>query len=86
MPEKWKIARAIAIQKKKGNTNLENQPISNLCAIEKLFEKCILMRLEKLNMDVIAGKHQHAYRRSHSTQTCLLELVNYFLRVRLVDG
>jgi len=77
MPEEWKTARVIAIPKKKNNVNIENhRPISNLCAMEKLFEKCILLRLEKLNMDSIAGKHQHAYRKSHSTQTCLIELVN----------
>jgi len=38
MPPQWKVARVIAIQKKKNNNRIENHRlISNLCGLEKLF-------------------------------------------------
>jgi len=77
MPAHWKLARVIAIQKKKDDPEISNhRPISNLCGLEKLFEKCLLARLEELGMDNLVGKHQHAYRKFHSTSTCLMEINN----------
>jgi len=78
IPKEWRLARVIALQKKGNSTKVSNfRPISNLCSLEKIFEKCILARLTQLNMDTLVGTHQHGFRQKHSTTTCLLDLQNY---------
>jgi len=57
------------------------RPVSNLPLLSKLREKVVSMRLQQ-HLDRIDGipKFQLAYRRSHSTETALLKVMNNFLR------
>jgi len=78
IPLEWKIAKVIGLPKKPKSIDVTNfRPISNLCSLEKLFERCILNRLLLLNMDDLVGHHQHGFRPFHSTTTCLLDLQSH---------
>ena len=76
-PTAMKHAWIKAIFKNKGNSNEPEfyRPISILPVVSKLFErsatKQLVSYLEKTN-GLYAG--QHAYRKSHSTTTCLIEI------------
>ena len=64
---------------KKGNPNeVENyRPVSNLCSTTKIFEKLILLKLQKLeflNKIDLTGKPQHGFKKNHSTATASLTL------------
>jgi len=49
IPYQWKVARIIPLHKKGAKENFKNYtPISNLCVATKIFEKCILKRIEIL--------------------------------------
>lgn len=74
IPEIWKTARVIPLYKKGEKTKLENyRPISNLCLMEKLFEKIILHELDRRHPN-LEGHHQRGFRSHHSTSTAMLEL------------
>jgi len=49
--------------------------ISNLCSLEKVFEKLILKEIE--NSGVSDGNHQHGYKANHSTTTAMLTLQDF---------
>jgi len=69
-----KTARVIPLHKKGDKTDLNNyRPVSNLSVFSKVYEKCLLMRLES-ELRNVEGEHQHAYRKSHSTETALLTI------------
>jgi len=78
-PQQWKQARVVAIPKKGDLSEVNNyRPVSNLCSVSKIFERCLLARLEALpNFDRWIGKHQHGFRKNHSTTSCLMELKDY---------
>ena len=49
LPQQWLISKINPIHKKGVTSNVENyRPISNLCSASKIFEKLILLRLQKL--------------------------------------
>jgi len=76
-PETWKIARIIPVHKKGRVDRIENyRPVSNLLSIAKLYELCVLQRLEALDQDIILGHCQHGFRKRHSTTTALTEIVD----------
>jgi len=76
VPPTWKIARIIPVFKKGASTDIKNyRPVSNLSAIAKVFEICILSRFERLDFDNIMSPYQHGFRKLHSTETALAELV-----------
>ena len=71
VPEQWKIAKVIPTHKKGTKDNVENyRPISNLCAMSKIYEKLILGHLWELadseNIDLTA-KNQHGFKKERST-------------------
>ena len=73
VPEQWKIAKIIPTHKKGAKDNVENyRPISNLCAISKIYEKLILGHLWDLanseNID-LTGENQHGFKKNRSTTT-----------------
>ena len=78
IPEQWKIARIIPVYKKGDKKNIENyRPISNLCAMAKLFERFILAALEKVenkNEMSLTGQDQHGFKKGHSTVTAMLQI------------
>ena len=78
MPEQWKIAKIIPTHKKGAKDNVENyRPISNLCAISKIYEKLILGHLWDLanseNID-LTGENQHGFKKEKSTVSAALHL------------
>jgi len=77
IPSTWKIARIMPVHKKGDNEKIENyRPISNIVSIAKLFEICILQRLEKLDQDFLVGTNQHGFRKKHGTDTAIAEVVH----------
>jgi len=82
VPETWKIARITPVYKKGLTTAIENyRPVSNLNALPKLFEICLLQRLERLNIDELVSTAQHGFRKHHGTETAVASLVS-----KVVDG
>ena len=54
------------------------RPISILPVISKIFEKDAANQISKfLEENAILNLYQHAYRKGHSTVTCLFELINF---------
>jgi len=73
-PETWKLARVVPVPKKGNLHEVSNyRPVSNLCSLSKILERCVLNRLNSCQVDLI-GPHQHGFRDQHSTTTCALEL------------
>jgi len=76
VPSTWKIAKISPVFKKGNRTELGNyRPVSNLNAVSKLFELCLLIRMEQLDFDYLMGSFQHGFRKLHSTDTAILDLV-----------
>jgi len=74
LPEELKVARVIPLYKKGSKQEITNyRPISNLSSISKMYEKCILSRLNE-ELKGQEGSHQHGFRKYHSTETALIQL------------
>jgi len=72
--ENLKIARVTPLHKKEDKKDVKNyRPISNLSVISKVYEKCLLSRLNQEIPD-IEGDNQHGFRQHHSTVTALLSI------------
>jgi len=72
LPEVWRTAIVTPLHKKSDPTEVGNyRPISNLPSLSKIFEKCILARL---NQTDLVGSNQHGFRKQHSTTTAMLEI------------
>ena len=84
----WKKARVTALYKGKGSQNDCNsyRPISVLCHIAKIMEKCvhsqIIVYLEQHNF---LTPNQSAYLKNHSTQTALINVTNNWYQ-NIEDG
>jgi hypothetical protein len=78
IPEQWKMSRIIPLHKRGSKAKIENyRPISNLCAMSKVFEKLMLQRiLETADGNTLFTKHQHGFRKKRSTITAIAELQN----------
>ena len=68
--------------------NMENyRPISNLCSVTKIFEKLILLKLQKLEflhkVDLM-GKPHHGFKQKCSTASASLTLQS--LLAKAIDG
>lgn len=78
LPNKWKTARIIPLFKKGDKSQIENyRPISNLCSLAKIFERCLLLYLreiEDLNNVDLTGKNQYGFKPNHSTIKLSLHL------------
>ena len=79
-PSTWKIANVVPIFKKNDPKKVENyRPISLLCCISKLFEKCIYKYLHNYIVDHnILSSHQSGFRKGDSTLNQLLFITNEF--------
>jgi hypothetical protein len=77
LPNHLKTARVIPLHKKASKMDISNyRPISNLSVFSKIYEKCLLSRLNDELADH-EGDHQHGFRKNHSTETALLTLQSY---------
>ena len=77
-PDELKIAVVKAIHKKECHNNPANyRPISILSVISKVFERSAVDQLVKhFETHNLLSGCQHAYRKRHSTVTCLAEITN----------
>jgi len=76
-PKTWKVAKITPVHKKGSVEVISNyRPVSNLNTLAKLFELCVLGRLEQMNMDDLMRSFQHGFRRGHGTDTAMSTLVS----------
>jgi len=79
IPQQWKIGKITPIPKKGNKNASENyRPITSLCSLAKVFERCILERI--MECGDVTGLSQHGFKRDHSTVTALLEIQNRISR------
>lgn len=84
LPDALKTARVIPLHKKGSKIEISNyRPISNLSVFSKVYEKCLLSRLNEELKDA-EGDHQHGFRKGHSTETALLTLQS--LMASMIDA
>jgi len=83
IPDLWKIAKIVPVHKKGPRTEVSNfRPVSNLLTIAKIYELCLLSRIEKLDQDQLHGMSQHGFRKEHSTATAVVEIVDHISNER----
>ena len=82
-PDCMKQAVIKPIHKKDNIDDISNyRPISILPTLSKVFERLAVNQLTKyLETNKLLCRNQHAYRQSHSTVTCLVELLNYIYQL-----
>ena len=77
IPSEWKLANVVPVYKKDKKGHVENyRPISLLCIISKVIERCVLNRINDRLEDLIADC-QHGFRSRHLCVTNLLETLDY---------
>ena len=85
LPEEWKLANIIPVFKKGDKSFVENyRPISLLCVVSKVFERCVLNNLRDHLLQLL-NSSQHGFTPGRSCTTQLVEVLNYIgsLEVRL---
>ena len=82
-PNNMKKALIKAIHKKGNPDDISNyRPISILPTLSKIFERAAVDQLmTHLEDNKLLSENQHAYRKNHSTVTCLAEVINYVHRL-----
>ena len=77
LPEEWKLANIIPVFKKGDKTHVENyRPISLLCVVSKVFERCILNKLRDHLLKLV-NSSQHGFIPGRSCTTQLVEVLNH---------
>ena len=78
-PDKLKIAKVIPLFKKNDDEIMNNyRPISLLPVFSKIFEKVVQTQLyEYLKNNNLLFNSQHGFRENHSTESTVIELVDY---------
>ena len=87
VPQDFKLARIVPLHKKGSKLDPRNyRPVSILCSISKVIERLVY---EQINTYLLNHKllfeFQSGFRRSHSTDTCLLYMTD-FIRREVDDG
>ena len=79
VPPQWKEASVIPLYKKGDRSDPGNfRPISILSVVSKLCEKVVCLQLSSyLEKNHILCENQHGFRSGHSTETAMLETVNF---------
>ena len=77
-PDKIKLAHVVPIFKKGDQTHCSNyRPISLLSCFHKLFEKIVKSKLDEyLKTNNILYKYQFGFRKSHSTNLAIVEVID----------
>jgi len=82
IPPIWKVAKISPVFKKGSSSDINNyRPVSVLITIAKVFELCILSRLEGLGFDKLFGNAQHGFRKNHGTDTAVSTLTNHLSKL-----
>jgi len=86
VPSPWKMSRIVPVLKKRDRKCISNyRPVSNTSTLSKIFEKCLINKLvEKIEIDLLMGDHQHAYRPGRSTTTAALVIQDQIANI--LDG
>lgn len=83
-PTLWKLSNMTPIFKSGNRSNVENyRPISILCTISKVFDRIIFNKLYEHVREHISSS-QHGFVSGRSTQSNLLEYVNYIILLLLI--
>ena len=62
-------------------TDVSNyRPISNICALSKLYERCVLNRLDEVPFD-IQGENQHGFRTNRGTNTAQVTIQKHLASI-----
>ena len=79
IPQDLKSARVTPLHKKNSKTEAGNyRPVSVLCIISKVLEKIVFLQIDKyLKEKDILYEHQSGFRSSHSTEACLIHLMDW---------
>ena len=79
IPQDLKSARVTPLHKKNSKTEAGNyRPVSVLCIISKVLEKIVFLQIDKyLEEKTVLYEHQSGFRSSHSTETCLIHLMDW---------
>ena len=77
-PRALKVAKVVPLHKSGNKADVKNKrPISVLNIFSKILEKCLVTRLTHyLECHNILGQNQHGFRRSHSTETAIIQFLN----------
>ena len=77
-PDEMKHAKVKPLYKKNKKTEVENyRPVSILCILSKILERAVHKQLEEyLIKNDLLYSHQSGFRRGHSTDTCLINLMD----------
>ena len=86
-PNELKFAKVKPLFKKNKKTEVENyRPISILCIVSKILERAVHVQLEKyLHDNKLLYSHQSGFRKGHSTDSCLINLLDY-IRGSISEG
>ena len=79
IPQDLKSARVTPLHKKNSKTEAGNyRPVSVLCIISKVLEKIVFLQIDKyLKEKDVLYEHQSGFRSSHSTEACLIHLMDW---------
>ena len=81
MPTQWKLAKIVPLHKKGSKVDPENyRPISLLCSLGKVFERCLLNVMTTRFGDHLPSSFQHGFRKNHSTSTAALSVQSIIAR------
>ena len=77
-PDELKHAKVKPLFKKNKKTEVENyRPVSILCIVSKILERAVHKQLEEyLIENNLLYSHQSGFRKGHSTDTCLINLMD----------
>lgn len=74
IPDDWRLAVVRPLHKSGSKKDCTNyRPISNLCSLAKLYERCLLRKLDQIDGDTV-GENQHGFRTSRSTTMAALSI------------
>ena len=79
VPDDMKIAKVKPLHKKNSKLDVGNyRPVSILCIVSKILERAVYVQFESfLRTNNLIYEHQSGFRKSHSTDTCLIYLLDY---------
>ena len=76
IPREWKLANVVPVHKKDEKDHVENyRPISLLCIVSKVLERCVLSRIKE-RLEELFVDCQHGFRCGRSCVTNLLETLD----------